>query len=107
MEQLQRDIAAWARETFPNQTDERIMAHLHEELRELDLGVATLNTTEIHDGVADCLILLLCLASRHGVDTVDAVRRKHAMNTHRTWRFDPRKGYDKHDTPAPAREEEE
>lgn len=110
MDRVQHVVGTWADATFPDQTDSRIMDHLGEEVRELyDAIDATFAEPDaVGDGLADCLILLLCLAHRHGISAADAVGEKHARNERRVWRFDPERGYDTHvDAPRGDGGEEE
>lgn len=85
MDPLQHEITTWATETFPDQTDERVLGHLGEEMDELILALVNGRNPVVEDAIADCLILLLCLASRHGISAEAAVRTKHAINQNRQW----------------------
>lgn len=86
-------VGAWADRTFPDQTDDRLVRHLREEVEELDRACEQLEG--IGEAIADCLILLYALAYRHNIDPDAAVRRKHEVNEARVWAFDPTYGYDK------------
>lgn len=93
---MQQAVGEWAERTFPGQTDARVLAHLREEVAELEDALERADPEEIADGLADCHILLLTLAHRHGVPLGEAVATKHALNMVRQWQYDPEKGYDKH-----------
>lgn len=100
MDVLQQEIGAWADKTFPDQTDHRVMAHLREEFEELAgcVAASAVGPVLIDDlavEIADCMILLLCLADRLNVSTDLAIREKMRINRERTWAFDPAYGYDK------------
>jgi NTP pyrophosphatase (non-canonical NTP hydrolase) len=92
---LQQEIGSWARETFPDQTDLRVVAHLNEEVQELLQAIASDDKPQVCQEIADCLILLLCLADRQGVSAASWVEGKMNVNRQRRWTFDPAYGYDK------------
>lgn len=97
MTALQNHIGSWARKTFPDQTDDRVVRHLGEEVREIHAAIHDNGDEDkIRENVADCLILLLCLAERQGFSAYGAVIEKMAVNRQREWRYDPELGYDKH-----------
>ena len=96
------NIQNWARETFPHQTRESVLAHLEEELTELRAALerrTQKGNAETHgavgDEIADCIILLVALAEVEGLDAYACVEVKHRVNTSRTFAFDPDKGYHK------------
>lgn len=85
----QRDIHRWALETFPHGTDASIIAHLREELEELSAALHVRGTLPrllaLQEEIADCVILLMNLASRHGISVEGAVDAKMAVNRQRKW----------------------
>jgi NTP pyrophosphatase (non-canonical NTP hydrolase) len=100
MGMMQRVVGLWARQTFPNQTDERIMKHIEEEVEELRFAaLEPIDEAEIVDNIADVVLLLMTMAERHRIDTFGAVADKHAINTQREFAFDPEAGYDRHVEP--------
>lgn len=95
MRRLQLIIEYWSRTTFPEQSADRLYKHLQEEMGELADALADDTMEPVQEEIADCLILLLCLASYCEIDALDAVERKHAINTQRVYQFDPALGYDR------------
>ena len=73
------DHLAWTRKTFPDQTPESVMGHLQRELEEL--------AANPYDGEeqADCVMLLLALADRTGVDPAAELEQKLEINKARRW----------------------
>lgn len=104
-EDFQRLVGEWGERTFPDSTLLSIMAHLREEVSELDFevrdwtgrpGPATeFGRIRIGEEIADCYLLMLHLAHRVGIDLGMAAAEKFAKNQHRTWHDDGR-GYAKH-----------
>ncbi len=76
---LQDMIGKWGIETFPQQTAESIIAHLVEEVMELDRNPTS------EEELADCMILLLNLAYYNKVNLVKAILDKHKINVQREW----------------------
>jgi NTP pyrophosphatase (non-canonical NTP hydrolase) len=103
MQELQRDIGTWAEETFPDQTDLTIVDHLQEEAAELwhvaqasEHKPGGVPLSDFEDGIADVLILVLCLAHRLSIDPSRVVAAKMDTNRKRTWELDPVRGYHRH-----------
>lgn len=110
--EFQRELSAWARKTFPRKSEvgraESIFAHFREEVDELEEAmhpVAGYRTERkqlerlaaIDEEIADCLLLLLHLASQYGIVAEDAARRKFEINKRRTWETeDNGSGYRRH-----------
>ena len=77
-DQFQREVGEWGKATFPNSTLLSIMAHLREEVAELDHEVRAglpkhgparyFGQVAIGEELADCYLLLLHLAHRVGID---------------------------------------
>ena len=87
---IQHDVGQWADATFPNSTRESILAHLVDEVAEL---------TSSHDAeeIADCLLLLLHLCHKRGLNAEQIVREKLEKNRHRQWDTEPNeRGYFHH-----------
>ena len=96
------EIHAWAKATFPAQSNPRIARHLVEETEESEAALADGTGHEVADGIADCFILLseLCCrleetAEAYGIDVAEAVRVKHEVNKRRRW-VNSGRGYDRH-----------
>lgn len=75
----QDNVGAWGEKTFPDATEETIIAHLRDEVN-----------NELHPGcsdeeLADVALLLLNLAHKRGTRLVDAMRLKNNINQKRTW----------------------
>lgn len=96
MSHLQTTVGMWAEETFPEQNDERLIAHFAEETDELIEALVNGRDSEIRDALADLQLLLFVFGYSHGISLWDASQTKHSINQRRTWRFDPEKGYDRH-----------
>lgn len=98
MTMLQTAIGSWARNTFPDNTAERIMAHLRTEVAELSEAVVNPGATNrsVDEELADVAILLLSLAEYMGINLRDAIRRKHEKNLDRTFAYDESVGFDRH-----------
>lgn len=109
--ELQRELGEWARATFPHGTSESILAHLKEEIGELEAAIQPARSPRgyrtrrasserydaIGEEIADCIILLLHLAHRHGIIAEAEVRKKFERNKRRTWESDDNgRGYRKH-----------
>lgn len=77
--EFQREVSAWAAETFPHQTPHSKMTHLRKEIDELA------EDTSDGEEMADCFILLLNLAEMAGVDLMAEARRKMEINRKRKW----------------------
>lgn len=77
--ELQKEISAWASETFKEQNISSKMKHLMSEVHELN--------DDPTDGeeMADCFILLANLAEMSGHNLYDQVIRKMEINRQRTW----------------------
>jgi len=90
---LQRSVGEWANQTFARATDASIVAHLRREVAELDTLARwrterpdiAWNDDNYAEEMADCLLLLLHLAHRNGVNLEEAARRKYAVNRQRHW----------------------
>lgn len=103
--EFQREIGLWGEATFPDSTPKTIMAHLREEVAELDHEVRNwkdyagparyFQQVAIGEELADCYLLLLHLAHRIGIDLDMAAAEKFDTNQQRTWHDDGR-GYAKH-----------
>lgn len=85
----QDEITRWASEQFPHRTDHHAIHKLMvEEIPEMAMHKKEKGTETIGTELADCLILLLDLASLWEVDVVDALREKMAINYARSWAQD-------------------
>lgn len=73
------DIRVWGRETFPDNTEAGILAHIKEELDEL------IENPSDSLEMADLVILLVQLADLHGIDLERAVSHKNDINRRRVW----------------------
>jgi NTP pyrophosphatase (non-canonical NTP hydrolase) len=90
---MKRIVGEWAEETFPKSTNASICNHLEREVRELEelcmipdkyTDSFTLRK-ELSEEIADCVLLLMHLAHRNGIDIDNAVLSKHAVNVSRKW----------------------
>lgn len=88
LDQLQREQWEFAKATFPGETWEDVLHHLMHELEsEVD------HAQDDPEEYADCLLLLLCLASHRGIDLDKAVRAKFEKVKKRKWKVVPGLGY--------------
>jgi len=76
---LQKDLGDWAAVTFPDSTEESIIAHLRSEVNK-----------ELHPGcdsseLADVAILVCQLATKRNLRLFDLMNAKHAINLKRKW----------------------
>lgn len=104
-DQFQREVGEWGVATFPQSTLASIMAHLREEVAELDHEVRGwknfsgpgryFQQVAIGEELADCYLLMLHMAHRVGIDLDMAAAEKFDTNRQRTWHDDGR-GYAKH-----------
>lgn len=94
LEALTAEIVAWQRETFPHGTAESVVAHLIKEV--VELAKAPRDPSEI----ADCYFLVVGAADRAGVNLVDAVADKLAVNRSRVWGKPDAQGVVEHIRPA-------
>ena len=79
---LQFRVGTWGAKTFPDATDQEIYTHLKRELKELG---RTVTNEELCEEIADCVLLLMHLAHRHGISIDDEVRKKFAICKTRKW----------------------
>lgn len=86
---VQDEITRWASDRFPHRTDHHAIHKLMvEEIPEMAMHKKEKGTEAIGTELADCLILLLDLASLWEVDVVDALREKMGINYARSWAQD-------------------
>lgn len=72
-------LAEWQLTTFPGESVAGVLSHLREEIDELS------DRPGDPDELADCLMLICCLCFHQGIDPIEAMRAKHAVNLQRTW----------------------
>lgn len=87
MTYFQKDQWEWVKRTFPGEKPEGVLRHLAEEIKELEENPSD------PEEMADCFLLLQCLASHYGVNLVDAAKAKHEKNKRRTWKQVEGKGF--------------
>lgn len=89
---LQAEIKEWADQHFPDRTAWQACTKLvMEEIPEL---VKDMNSPEEY---ADCVILILDIASLKGIDVAAAVSAKMEINRKRTWHINDITGLLNHD----------
>lgn len=96
LDEIVRDLCAWQRDTFPHGNPASVSAHLYDEVCEL-----VADPTDPNE-IADCFILIAGVADRAGVDLVDAVQRKMAINRARKWGIADERGVIRHLPTAPT-----
>lgn len=93
---LQREVQAWADIIFADRTTASVLAHLREEVGELEIAVDSepwVRTPEteaawfsrIAEECADVGLLLMSLTSLIGEDLASLMAVKHALNKGRRW----------------------
>lgn len=78
LDRFQAAVGGWQDATFPRKTRRSIVAHLKEEVGELEQSHA-------REEVADCFLLLLGYAHHCGFSLYDAAAGKFAVNKARKW----------------------
>jgi hypothetical protein len=76
---LQYQVGKWADATFPDSTQETIIAHMRDEIN------TELSPDCNEDELADIALLLMHLAHKRGVDLQQLIINKHSVNEGRTW----------------------
>lgn len=99
--QLQGEIASWASMTFPGSDLYAVMAHLRDEVDELDHEVkASIRIGSVPERIAeeaaDVMHLLFQIAERYGFDLLAETRRKFEINKQRTWGVPDARGVVRH-----------
>jgi NTP pyrophosphatase (non-canonical NTP hydrolase) len=111
---LQDRVGMWGETTFPEATDQSIMAHMLDEYTELDDSLdgspvtlagdqqvihtaVAVDKAKVAEEAADVYLLLLHLAHRHGFSLQDAAEGKFAIVQKRTYTTDSGRGYVRHD----------
>lgn len=90
MAETQATISAWIEETFgPAGSNARVLARANEEMAEL-LRSVTIDDAhpDIPEEMADVVIVLYRVAARLGVDLLEEVAKKMAVNRARRWERD-------------------
>ena len=90
MQELQKEITNWHKETFPAATEQQIVDKLLSEMVELtwelkDFSDGGHNIPAIIDECADVFIVMAALLGRNGVNLEMAVRDKMETNKKRRW----------------------
>lgn len=82
---VQREIGAWSRKTFPLSSINSTMKHLWAEMVELDKAVERNSGTEASEEAADVFILLVQLCTLMKIDLGASIALKHEENLGREW----------------------
>lgn len=77
----------WVKQTFPGEKPEGVLRHLREEVLEL-----TENPSDPKE-LADCFLLIQCMASHAGIDLIQAARAKFEECKLRKWKLIEGRGY--------------
>jgi hypothetical protein len=88
---IRAEIQAWADMMAPNRTAHGALCKLV--LEEIPEFLSNLDSPGEY---ADCLILLIDIATLRGIDIEQAVADKMNVNKHRIWRHNPETGFMKH-----------
>lgn len=97
-----KEYTAWAVETFPSGTAVTASKHLQREAKEL-------TDSQQPEEVADCLMLIMFVAHRMGIDLLAEARQKFEVNKLRQWNKPDSDGIAEHvraPTPSPDAGEE-
>ena len=81
---LQLQISDWQDETFPNATVRSTFAHLVREILELEMVLGG-SVEQASEELADCQHLLFGIASKLGINLMDATAKKFEVNKKRKW----------------------
>ena len=90
LEDIEKEVLAWHRETFPNATDSAVVHKLKEESNELYEAVwycsyYGIDKDEIPAEIADVAIVSIALLSRMNTSLSAVIAAKLAVNKARTW----------------------
>lgn len=97
MANLQREVVAWQKKTFPESTIESCIRHLADEFLELEQAVVDGEPQErIAEEVADMVLLLIAVCGKAEIELEHAVAWKFMNVRRRTYAFDPARGYSRH-----------
>lgn len=112
MDMFQGAVGEWGAQTFPDTNDKKILAHLRDEVDELDEvlkgrfwpgGKRRVVADDVGEELADVFLMLLHLAHRHGISLRDQAERKFGIVQTRTYTTETEKGYLRHDDPDDVR----
>ena len=84
MSETQKAIEQWRLETFGVARKSVLAARMNEEVAELLLAIAQLDS-DAYKEIADVYIVLVCLAEQYGVDLQQLVDAKMNVNRSRKW----------------------
>ena len=90
MTEFQKAIHEWQLKTFPDATMYSKYCHLEEEIEELECEVLHFmntgeNETTLGMEIADCMLLLVGIASFADIDVLKVMRDKMIINKKRKW----------------------
>ena len=80
---FQSEWGEWVAKALPDATTKGHIQKLKGEVVELETAFNA--EVPISDELADCLLLCLSIAHRHGISASDAMRKKFEVNKGRTW----------------------
>jgi len=89
IEDIEQDVLAWHRETFPNATEQANFDKIGEELDELyDAYTSTAPNSSWIEELADVCIVAIAIFGRdikHGVSLAEVIKMKLDINKGRVW----------------------
>ena len=83
LDAFQSEWGQWVAKALPEATTEGHMRKLAGEVVELQTAYGA--SVPFADELADCLLLCLSIAHRHGISAADAMRKKFEVNKVRKW----------------------
>jgi len=83
LDAFQNEWGQWVAKALPEATTEGHMRKLAGEVVELQTAFGA--NVPWSDELADCLLLCLSIAHRHGISASDVMRKKFEVNKTRTW----------------------
>lgn len=83
LDAFQREWGQWVAQALPEATTRGHITKLKGEVVELETAFGS--EVPIADELADCILLCLSIAHRHGISAADAIRKKFEVNKTRKW----------------------
>ena len=101
LDTFQGEWGQWVAKALPEATTKGHIEKLKGEVVELQTAFNA--EVPISDELADCILLCLAIAHRHGISAADAITKKFEVNKGRTW-GKPVNGMYQHDSSDSSKE---